>query len=521
MRERQNQRERTGAAGGDRSASTLLDQWCAWLEQGADEGCLTWQGQTWTRAQLDGVARRFAAEQDIRPGQAVALQLQNTPLLVAAALGTWLAGGIVVCVNPMYQERELAHLIDDSGAVLLLTEPATVPAARAAAQGRCRVVAAPADGGDSVSLDPGTPAVTRAIEPSDPALITYTSGTTGPAKGAVATHANLAHGVSVYRDAIGVRESSVILAMAPMTHVTGMVGHLALALSTGGRLVVDGRFDAERMLSLMTSERVTFTIAALTAYKALLALPDTGPPPSLEALYSGGAPVAPAVARRVRERFGVPLGNAYGLTETTSISHLTPPGAEVPVDPDTGAFAVGFPSPGNEAWIERPDGSHCADGEAGELVVRGPSVIARYWNQPEATAHAIPDGALHTGDVACRDEAGWFYIVDRMKDQINASGFKVWPREIEDVLAEHPDVHEVAVVGIPDEYRGETVKAVVSRRDGAIVDAEELQRFTRSRLAGYKVPRTVEFVDQLPKTFSGKVLRRAFRDEGEERRDEV
>lgn len=496
----------------------VMQAWAEHLADDPDRVVLRWRGRSLTRAQLDAAARRFAQAHAVESGQRIALQLQNTPVLVCAVLGTWLAGGVVVCVNPMYRERELAHVIEDSDAALLVTEATSLAVAESAVPDHCRLVSS-----DEINAAPIVGDVPSNVAPrlEDPALITYTSGTTGPAKGAVATHANVAYGAEVYREAVGVDGHSVVLAMAPLTHVTGMIGHLAVTVSTGCRLVVDGRFDAQRMLDLMTSESVTVTIAALTAYKALLALPDTGPPPALQALYSGGAPVAPSVAREVRSRFGVPLGNAYGLTETTSISHLTPPDGDVPVDQASGALSIGFPAPGSRAWIERPDGSVCDPGEPGELVVCGPGVVSGYWNRPEATAEAMPDGALRTGDVAVCDSEGWFYIVDRMKDQINASGFKVWPREVEEVLMEHPKVHEVAVVGVPDPYRGETVKAVVSCVTGVELEATEIQSFARERLAGYKVPRLIEFVDELPKTFSGKILRRAFRDQGDERRDDV
>jgi long-chain acyl-CoA synthetase len=188
-----------------------------------------------------------------------------------------------------------------------------------------------------------------------------------------------------------------------------------------------------------------------------------------------------------------------------------PPGAEAPVDKASGALSVGVPIYNTVVRIVGDDGEDVAPGEIGEIVTTGPQVVPGYWNKPEETAAAIPGGALHTGDVGYMDEGGWFYIVDRKKDQINAGGYKVWPREVEDVLYEHEAVREAAVVGVPDEYRGETVKAFVSLRPGRTVSAEELIAFARERMAAYKYPRQVEFLDEIPKTVTGKLLRRELR----------
>lgn len=212
-----------------------------------------------------------------------------------------------------------------------------------------------------------------------------------------------------------------------------------------------------------------------------------------------------------REQFGHYIHSVYGLTETTSPSHLVPVGAEAPVDEASGALSVGVPVYGTTVRIVGEDGQDLPAGEAGEIVTTGPQVIAGYWNKPEETAHAIRDGRFHTGDVGYMDQRGWFYIVDRKKDQINAAGYKVWPREVEDVLYEHDAVLEAAVVGAPDPYRGETVKAFVSLRPGRSVTPDALILFCKQRLAAYKYPRIVEVLDELPKTVTGKILRRELR----------
>jgi len=232
---------------------------------------------------------------------------------------------------------------------------------------------------------------------------------------------------------------------------------------------------------------------------------------TLTKIYSGGAPIPPSTVDAFRDTFGHYIHNIYGLTETTSPSHAVPFHAEAPVDPESGALSVGVPTFDTIVRIVDEEGRDLPAGSVGEIVTEGPQVVAGYWNKPEETAKALPGRVLHTGDVGYMDADGWFYIVDRKKDQINAGGYKIWPREVEDVLYEHPAVREAAVVGIPDEYRGETVKAFVSLKGGAQATPEEIIAFARERMAAYKYPRRVEILDEIPKTVSGKVLRRELR----------
>ena len=264
--------------------------------------------------------------------------------------------------------------------------------------------------------------------------------------------------------------------------------------------MLDHRFDAARALELIERHRVTFTTGAITVFIALMDAPEAGErdTSSLRTIVSGGAPIAPATVEAFEERFGTYIHNIYGLTETTSPSHCVPMGTRAPVDPTSGALSVGVPIYGTVVRVVGEDGRDLPAGEVGEIVTSGPQVVPGYWGRPEESERAIPGGALHTGDVGFMDADGWFYVVDRKKDQINAAGYKVWPREVEDVLYGHPAVREAAVVGVPDAYRGETVKAFVSLRPGARVDADELIAFCRERMAAYKYPRVVELVDELP-----------------------
>jgi long-chain acyl-CoA synthetase len=228
---------------------------------------------------------------------------------------------------------------------------------------------------------------------------------------------------------------------------------------------------------------------------------------------SGGAPIAPSTVEQFEERFGAYIHNIYGLTETTSPSHGVPWGRRALVDPNSGALSVGVPVCGYTVRIVDEEGKELPTGEVGELVTEGPGVVPGYWNKPEETAKALPGGRLHTGDVGFMDSEGWFYLVDRQKDMIVASGYKVWPREVEDVLYQHAAVRECGVVGVPDPYRGETVKAFVSFKAGKTAEPEELIAFCKERMAAYKYPRQVEIVDEIPKTVTGKVLRRELRDQ--------
>jgi long-chain acyl-CoA synthetase len=310
----------------------------------------------------------------------------------------------------------------------------------------------------------------------------------------------------------------VVLGIAPLFHITGIVAHLAIAFHMGIPMVFFNRFDARDVLRLIEKHHATFTVASITVYIALLNHPDlkSFDISHFQKAYSGGAPVSPSTVAKFQEAMGLTIHNVYGLTESTSPSTIAPLGQNGPVDEASGALSVGLIIPGLEAWVVDVDNPETIlpPGEEGELVLRGPSIVSGYWQKPEETALAIRDGKFHTGDVAKIDAAGWCYIVDRKKDLINVSGFKVWPRDVEDVLYRHPGVKEAAVVGVPDSYRGETVKAFVSLSDGFVgkTTPDELIRFCKERLAAYKYPRIVEIIDDVPKTTTGKMLRRELRE---------
>ena len=307
----------------------------------------------------------------------------------------------------------------------------------------------------------------------------------------------------------------MILGVAPLFHITGLIGHIAIALLVGAPLVLMYRLDPAVAIETIRDEQVTFSVGSITVFIALMNSPaaDRDALRTFTKILSGGAPIPPSTVKAFKETFGHYIHNVYGLTETTSPSHGTPMGTEGPVDPASGALSVGVPIYDTIVQIVDDEGNDLPVGEIGELVTTGPQVVVGYWNKPEESAKALPGGSLHTGDVGYMDEQGWFYIVDRKKDQINVSGYKVWPREVEDMLYEHEAVREAAVVGVPDEYRGETVKAFVSLRPGKTVTEADLIAFTKERMAAYKYPRQIEFLDEVPKTVTGKVLRRELRNQ--------
>jgi long-chain acyl-CoA synthetase len=328
------------------------------------------------------------------------------------------------------------------------------------------------------------------------------------------THGNVVFNAQAYRDWMQLDEHDVVLAVAPLFHITGLIAHVAVCLLVPMPMVLGYRFDAATVLDLIERYRTTFTVGSITVFIALMNDPSAAGRDlsSLTKVYSGGAPIAPPVVEAFEREVGAYIHNIYGLTETTSPSHAVPFGGRAPVDPTSGALSVGVPIFNTVVRVVDDDGKEVAVGEIGEFVTSGPQVVPGYWGKPEETAHALPGGELHTGDVGFMDSDGWFYVVDRKKDMINAAGYKVWPREVEDVLYEHPAVREAAVVGVPDDYRGETVKAFVSLRPGQDVAPEELIAFCKERMAAYKYPRFVDIVGELPKTVTGKILRRELRD---------
>ncbi|MDT7608853.1 MAG: long-chain acyl-CoA synthetase [Pseudonocardiales bacterium] len=525
---------------------TLLEMFAASVARAPDTEAIRYFDGVLTMADLDAASDALAvglAEQGFQPGDRLAVYVQNNPAFVVGLLGAWKAGGAAVAINPMNKARELTYLLTDSGATALLClEELYESVAKGVigtgdTQVRSVITASPLDW--QTRNDPrlfadarktrhdGTLDLLELIEgnagrkpdapapkPDDIGILTYTSGTTGVPKGAMNTHATMSFNAQTYREWMKLTGEDSVLGVAPLFHITGLIGHVALALLLPCPLVLAHRFHPEVVLDAIKEHRPTFTVGAITVFISLAGIDGVTKDDfaSFKMLYSGGAPIAPAVTDRFEQQTGLYIHNIYGLTETNSPSHGVPLGARAPVDPNSGALSVGVPVFNTVVRILGEDGEEVPVGEIGEIATAGPQVVPGYWNKPEATAASLPGGELRTGDVGFMDADGWFYLVDRKKDMINAAGYKVWPREVEDVLYGHPAVREAAVVGVPDEYRGETVKAFVSVRPGVDVTEQELIDYCKANMAAYKYPRSIEFIDELPKTTTGKILRRELRD---------
>lgn len=526
-----------------------LDMFLATVKAMPEQAAIYYFDQTMSYGELDRKSSVFAGAlkaQGVVNGDRVALYLQNIPQFMIALYGAWKAGAIVVLCNPMFKQKELEYHLNDSGskglvcleslydAVVRHTTSNTKvefvittseldfagqePVPALLASSKKQRFQETLDMVELIAEYDGAPLEIATLSPTDIGFLTYTSGTTGLPKGAMNTHANIVFNATVYRDWMQLDKDDVAIGVAPFFHITGLIAYIAASALTGMPIIIFYRFDPAEMLRLSEKWRGSFTVAAITVFIALLNHPDlkTRDISSWKKMYSGGAPVSPKVVEDFQKATGgIYIHNGYGLTETTSPSHVTPLGARSPVDPDSGALSVGIPVPNTICKIvDVATAVELPAGEVGELITKGPMVVAGYWEKPEETANAIRDGYLYTGDVARMDADGWFYIVDRKKDMIIVSGYKVWPREVEDVLYQHPGVREAAVVGVPDQYRGETVRAYVALKSGfeGKVTPEELIEFCKERIANYKYPRQVEILDELPKTTTGKYLRRELRD---------
>ena len=495
-------------------------------------------------ADSDALAAAFVAR-GLGRGDRVALYLQNVPQFVVGLLAAWKVGGIAVPVNPMLKERELHYVLNDCGARAIVSlQDLWNSVASKAVEGTAvevKITTSPLDyldntvgqelptvlAGSTRLATPGAMDLGELVReqrgarpdpvepgPSDVAMLTYTSGTTGDPKGAMNTHGNIAFNATAFREWMSLTPDDTVLAGAPLFHITGLIAHIAVAMLVPMPMVLGYRFEPATINRLAERRRCTFTVMAITAFTAMANDPSISgcDLSSLTKAYSGGAPIAPSIVERFEREVGPYIRNIYGLTETTSPSHAVPFGRRAPVDPASGALSVGVPVFNTVARIVGDDGTELPPGEIGEIVTSGPMVVPGYWNRPDATRQTLPGGELHTGDVGFMAAEGWFYLVDRKKDMIVASGYKVWPREVEDTLLRHPAVREAAVVGVPDEYRGETVWAYVSLRPGAEATSDELIAFCRGQMAAYKYPRRVEVLPDLPKTPTGKLLRRELRE---------
>ncbi len=462
-----------------------------------------------TYADLDAQSAQAAGllrQRGVKVGDRVGVMLPNVPAFAAVYYGALRAGAVVVPMNVLLKEREVAFYLRDPGAGLLVAWHEFAAAAQkgAAQSGVECILVAP---GEFEQLLAGAEPVTEVAERAgdDTAVILYTSGTTGTPKGAELTHSNLTRNAAVAVELFDLKAESVVLGALPLFHAFGQTCGLNGAVRAGGCLTLIPRFDPKQVLETIQSDRVTVFQGVPTMYSALLHHPDRDrfDVSSLKVCVSGGAALPVEVLHEFEDAFSCLVLEGYGLSETSPVASFNT------VDRGRRPGSIGIPITGVEMRLVDDKRTPVAEGDIGEIAIRGHNVMKGYWNRPDATAEAIdPDGWFYTGDIAKVDEEGYFFIVDRKKDMIIRGGYNVYPRELEEVLYEHPAVREAAVVGVPHPELGEEVgAAVVLKADAAATEAE-LRDFVKERVAAYKYPRQVWFVEELPKGPTGKILKR-------------
>jgi acyl-CoA synthetase (AMP-forming)/AMP-acid ligase II len=475
-------------------------------------------GRTITHAELERATRALAsglAARGFGKGDALAIYMPNVPEYAVAFHGVARAGGRATTANPLYTARELEHQLRDSQAKILLTVPPFLDVAREAASaagvGEVFVVGE-ADDAPPVTELMGYPDSAPEVEidpASDVAVLPYSSGTTGLPKGVMLTHRNLVANICQIQDGFPISEDDVLIGCLPFFHIYGQTVIMNQGLRAGATIVTMPRFDLEQFLDLVQDREVSRVYVVPPIALALAKHPavESRDLSSVRTVMSGAAPLGAELTNRVATRLGCKVIQGYGLTETSPVTHVLRP------DGENKPGSIGPPLVGTECRLVDPEtGEDVDEGERGELWIRGPQVMAGYLNNAEATAATIDaDGWLHTGDIATRDEVGFYSIVDRLKELIKYKGFQVPPAELEALLITHPDVADVAVIGVPDEDCGELPKAFVVPA-GDDLDEESLKAYVAERVSPQKQVRLVEQIDEIPKSPSGKILRRVLKD---------
>jgi long-chain acyl-CoA synthetase len=459
-------------------------------------------------SQLDGASAHIAgllAAHGVSPGDRVGIMLPNVPHFAVCYYGVLRAGGIVVPMNVLLKRREVAFYLGDSGAKLLFAWHGFAEDARAGASeaGAECVLVAPGEFEQMVGAASPIVEVTGTAD-ADTAVILYTSGTTGTPKGAELTHGNLSRNAQVALSLFGLGDEAVVLGALPLFHSFGQTCSMNATIAEGGTLTLIPRFDPGKALEIIQRDRVNVFQGVPTMYGALLHQPDRSSydTSTLRLCVSGGSAMPVELMRGFEDAFGCKILEGYGLSETSPVASFNHP------DKERKPGSIGTPVDGVEMKVVDDSGREVPQGEVGEIVIRGHNVMRGYWNRPDASAEAIRDGWFHSGDMATVDEDGYFFIVDRKKDMIIRGGYNVYPREIEEVIYEHPAVREAAVVGVPDDQYGEEVGAAIALKDGAEVSPDELREFVKEQVAAYKYPRRIWLVEELPKGPTGKILKR-------------
>jgi long-chain acyl-CoA synthetase len=466
--------------------------------------------QTTSYRELDDQSARVAgllAARGIAPGTPIGIMLPNVPEFASVYYGILRTGAVVVPMNPLLKAREIAYYLGDSGAPVIFAWHVTAPEVE---------IGAKEAGAEAILVDPATfPDILATASPApqvvdraayDTAVVLYTSGTTGHPKGAELTHANLINNVEVSAaDLFQLGPDDLIFGGLPLFHAFGQTCTLNAAIMTGASLTVLPRFDAAKALRILADERVTIFAGVPTMFSALLHVPDRSnyDVSALRLCISGGAAMPVEVLRQFEDQFDCIVLEGYGLSETSPVASFNHP------DRERKPGSIGTPIRGVEMRVVDAAGAEVPQGEVGEIAIRGHNIMKGYLNKPDATAEAVSaDGWFRTGDIGRVDADGYYYIVDRKKDLIIRGGYNIYPREIEEVLYEHPEVAEAAVVGMPHPELGEEVGAAVALKPGATVTPDELRSYVKSQVAAYKYPRRVWIVDALPKGPTGKILKK-------------
>lgn len=511
----------------DMSLSDMLKQSVSKFQNNT---AIHFYGKETTYKELNNLVDAFTAalqDKGIKKGDRAAIMLPNCPQYVISYYGILQAGGIVTQLNPMLVGKELEYILNDSGAETIVIYEPLLPVLNQVMDNTFvkHVIKVNIEGRDATD-DMATgfqsflkSANKRPVEVDinpreDVAVLQYTGGTTGRSKGVMLTHrnllANIMQSYEFFKDTINIGKERY-LSVIPLFHVYGMTSCMNLTIYIGAINILLPRFDLEEVLETIKNIQPTSFPGVPTMYIALINHPKVNEYGlnSMEICNSGSAPMPVEILRSFEERTGAKIVEGYGLSEASPTTHCNPLFATR----KPGSVGIGVPSTDYKIVDLATGNKELPAGEVGEIIIKGPQVMKGYWNMPDETDLTLRDGWLYTGDIAYMDEDGYLYIVDRKKDLIIASGYNVYPRDVEEVLYEHPSIQEAVVVGVPDPYRGETVKAVIVLKDGSNCTEEELTSYCRSNLSAYKVPRIFEFRKELPKTGVGKILRRKLKEE--------
>jgi len=495
---------------------TLQDRLREVAREVGDKPALLMGDRSVSFREVDQLSDRLAAalaKRGVRPGDRVTIFMPNSIEFVIAFYGALKAGGVVNPINAQSKEREIRFQVGDAGATAVLYHAALAPVVDAVRSdlGSVRVFAVTGDEApDGVErfddlLVGNEAGISVPLGMNDLAALPYTSGTTGFPKGVMLTHANLTANQQQFFAAVPVRRDDVFLNVLPYFHIYALNLLMTGAISLGATQVIMPRFDMVEYCTLVERRRATvcFIVPPIVLGLAMSPEVEKHDFSSVRFFFSGAAPLAPDPAKRMIQRIGKPIIQGYGLTETSPVTHANP--IDAPVLESIGVVVAGT----EDKIVDLETGTKTLpNGEVGEICVRGPQVMRGYWNKPQDTADVIRDGWFHTGDVGRRDDKGYVFIVDRKKEFIKYKGFGVGPAEVEAVLCEHPAVADAGVIGKANEEAGEIPKAFVQLRPNAQATADELIAFVKERIADYKRVREIEFIDKVPRTASGKILRR-------------